>query len=171
MKSSTSHMIKHRQKPNDVFITPEDLAKYHISMIEAEPSDIWFDPFKNTGNYYNNFPEHKVWCEILSGRDFFEYEGNVDIICSNPPYSILDKVLQKSVDLKPRVISYLIGINNLTTRRIEMMENNGYKITKLHLCKVFEWYGMSAIVVWELTDKKGLLSYDRIVWRQDKIKD
>ena len=47
MKSSISHAIKKRDKPNDVFITPLPLAKFHIDMIETIETDTWYDPFKN----------------------------------------------------------------------------------------------------------------------------
>ncbi len=164
-KSITSHNIKQRETPNDVFITPLKLAKYNIDMIEYNKDEIWYDPFKNNGSYYNQFPnENNKWSEILEERDFFTFDEKVDIICSNPPYSMINKVLEKSVELKPRIISYLIGINNLTPKRLEYMENNGYYITKLHMCKVFKWYGMSMIVVWE-REKKGIISFDRVVWR------
>ena len=120
MISSTNDKIKKRSKPNDVFITPLELAKKHIETIDYQESEVWYDPFKNSGNYYNNFPnDRKEWSEILEGRDFFTFDKDVDIICSNPPYSMIDKVLEKSIELKPRVISYLIGVNNLTTKRIE----------------------------------------------------
>jgi len=166
MNSNVAHKIKHRDKPKDVFITPEKLAKTHIDMIEpAYKTSIWYDPFKNSGSYYNQYPtENKKWSEILEGKDFFEFDEEVDVIASNPPYSMIDKVLEKSVALKPMVISYLLGINNLTAKRMEYMEANGYYITKLHMCKVFKWFGMSLIVVWE-KGGKSILSYDRKVWR------
>jgi len=165
MSSSISHNIKNRETPNDVFITPIELAKQHINMIDLKENEIWLDPFKNSGVYYNNFPtNNKLWCEILEEKDFFEFNEKVDVICSNPPYSLMDKVLEKSISLKPRVISYLIGVGNLTTRRIEMMEKAGYGITKLHMCKVYKWYGMSFIVVFEL-NKDSIMSYDRTVWK------
>jgi hypothetical protein len=47
---------------------------------------------------------------------------------------------------------------------MEYMESQGYYITKLHMCKVFKWFGMSLIVVWE-KGGKSILSYDRKVWR------
>jgi hypothetical protein len=123
MSSSISRNIKHRETPNDVFITPIELAKQHINMINYKENEIWLDPFKNSGVYFNNFPSsNNLWCEILEQKDFFEFDKQVDIICSNPPYSLMDKVLEKSISLKPRIISYLIGIGNLTSRRIEMME-------------------------------------------------
>ena len=90
----------------------------------------------------------------------------MDIICSNPPYSIIDKILEKSVALNPRVISYLIGVNNLTAKRIEYMENNGYGLKKIHMCKVWKWFGMSFIVQFE-KGEKSCMSFDRIVWRED----
>lgn len=165
MKSSISTSIKKRKTPNDVFITPLKLAKCNIDMIEYNKEDIWYDPFKNNGSYYNQFPnDNKIWSEIIDGKDFFEFNEKVDIICSNPPYSMIDKVLEKSVSLNPRIISYLIGVNNLTAKRIEFMESRGYYITKLHMCKVFKWYGMSMIVVWE-KDKKSIIGYDRVVWK------
>ena len=166
MASTASHHIKKRENPNDIFITPLELAKKAIDMIDINPNDIWYDPFKNSGSYYNQYPEgiSKVWSEILEGKDFFEFYGKIDIICSNPPYSLMDKVIKKSIELKPRVINYLIGVGNLTARRIEMLENSGYGITKLHLCKVWKWYGMSYIVQFE-KDENSIMSYDRIVWR------
>ena len=164
--SSISHTIKQRENPNDVFITPLALAKTHIDMIETRDNDIWYDPFKNNGSYFNQFPtENKEWSEILDGKDFFEYDGSPTIICSNPPYSMIDQVLEKSISLKPRVISYLIGVQNLTARRMEMMENAGYRIKALHMCKVFKWYGMSACIVWDNTIEKSIFSFDRVVWR------
>ena len=44
------------------------------------------------------------------------------------------------------------------------MNNNGYGLTKMHMCKVFKWFGMSFIVQFEL-DKENCISYDRVVWR------
>jgi hypothetical protein len=169
MSSTISHSIKQRKSANDVFITPLPLAKKQIDMIEYTDDDIWYDPFKNSGSYYNQFPnDNKIWAEILEDVDFFKEERNVDIICSNPPYSILNKVFEKSIELKPRVISYLIGVGNLTNKRIELMNENGYGLTKMFWTKVFKWYGMSCIVVFE-KDKPNMegFGYDRTVWREE----
>jgi len=163
--NKTNDKIKKRIIPNDIFITPLQLAKNHIDMIQYNKDDIWYDPFKNNGSYYNQFPnKNKLWTEILDGKDFFEFNENVNIICSNPPYSLMDKVLKKSIELKPHTISYLIGIHNLTTKRIEYMENSGYYITKIHLTKVYKWFGMSVIVIWE-KNKNSIIDYDRNIWK------
>ena len=49
-----------------------------------------------------------------------------------------------------------------------MIEKAGYSITRLHLTKVYQWYGMSQIIVCEKGE--GLpqqITYDRTVWRED----
>lgn len=200
--NETATVIRNRQVAKDIFITPIGLAKKHINIISqmycASTSAIWYDPFKNNGSYYNHFPSNKkYWAEILQGKNFFYINvGNEmlperpNIIASNPPWSQLDKVLEKSVALKPDVISYLIGVNNLTAKRIEYMEKQNYVIGNIYICKVFLWFGMSYIVTWinkeyvndmvssfvEAPDKKkeafwltiqnkGVVGYDRIVWR------
>ena len=170
MSSNTSHQIKQRTNANDVFITPLELSKKAIDMIDYDNDDIWYDPFKNNGSYYNQYPNEcrKLFSEILEDKDFFDFNENITIISSNPPYSILDKVIKKSIDLRPRVINYLIGLGNLT-RRIEMFNEAGYGLTKLHMCKVFKWYGMSVIVQFE-KDKDNIISYDRVVWREEEKK-
>ena len=66
--------------------------------------------------------------------------------------------------LNPDVISYLISQGALTTRRIQMFEKAGYGLIKLHLTKVWQWYGMSYIVIFE-KGKESVINYDRTVWR------
>ena len=171
MTSKSSHSIKKRNKrnkANDVFITPLELAKLNIDMIDSIPDDIWLDPCKNDGSYYNQFPtDNKEYCEILEKKDFFKYTGKPDIIIQNPPYSLMDSWIKKNIELNPRIISMLIGVNNLTARRLEWLEDAGYGITKLKMLKVWKWFGMSYIVVFE-KNKESIMSYNRKVWREEK---
>lgn len=170
MSSCSSHKIKSRKKANDIFITPLQLAKINIEMIDYKKGDKWLDPCKNDGSYYNQFPtDNKDYCEILENKDFLKYNNPVDIIIQNPPYSIMDIWIQKNIDLNPRIISFLIGVNNLTTRRLEWLYDAGYGLTKLKMLKVWKWYGMSYIVVFE-KDKPTIMEIDRKVWREDKYK-
>ncbi|MHA1988324.1 MAG: hypothetical protein ACW98D_16935 [Promethearchaeota archaeon] len=73
-------------------------------------------------------------------------------------------MLFKSISLQPKIISYLLAAYALTPRRIEMMEQNGYFIKHINLCKVFKWYGMSMVVVWE-KGGSGIVGYDRTIYR------
>jgi len=168
MNSNISHNIKKRIKANDVFITPLEVAKQQIQLHNINDNDLWLDPCRNNkeGSYFNNFPQNvkKDWCEILEGKDFFEYNKNTDIICGNPPYSVMDKWIKKTLQLNPKEFSLLIGIGNLTTRRIEIIENAGYGLSKMKMLKIYDWYGMSCIVVFE-KNKKSIIEYDRKVYK------
>ena len=166
MSSTISHTIKGRTKANDIFITPKDLSKQHIEMIDGRDGELWLDPcrFNEEGSYYSQFPTNKDWCEINEDKDFMNYEGSPDIICCNPPYSILDIWIKKCIELNPRVISMLIGLGNLTTRRMEWLNDAGYGLNKMKMTKVYKWYGMSVMVVFSKGEKQ-VVEYDRKVWR------
>ena len=185
MSSTSSHLIKGRKNAKDVFITPKALAKMHIDMVPDEyklSSSIWLDPCANSNVYFDQFPDtiwNKYRYEILEGTSFLEssfkkttlenfHSGDTVeyVICSNPPYSILDDWFKKTIELNPDCFSYLIGIGNLTARRIEWCEKAGYGLTKMKMLKVKSWYGMSVIVVFE-KNKPSIMTIDRKVWYPD----
>jgi hypothetical protein len=173
MSSIISHIIKKRETPMDIFYTPASLVKIHLE--EVKPflnGGIILDPFKGKGAYYDMYKEHFSncsfdWCEIEEGKDFFDYDTPIDAIISNPPYSMIDKVLEHSVRLNPKVISYLVGYGNLTAKRMEYMNKNSYELCCFHLTKVFKWYGMSAIITFRKVEGvcNNVVKFDRQVHR------
>lgn len=169
MSSSTSHSIKHRKKPKDVFFTPTAVANTHIGLISSNDTELWLDPFRGSGNYYSQFPTQnpKDWCEITEGKNFFDFHNKVDVICSNPPFSCIDSVLEKSIELKPRIISYLLLHGSMTPKRLERLNNAGYGLTHMYICKVYTWYGMAEAYVFEQNKDNShcSITYDRIVHR------
>jgi hypothetical protein len=176
MSSTISHTIKHRTTPKDVFYTPTAVAQRHISIVNqfADKDDVWLDPFKGQGVYYNNFPtENKQSGEITEGVDFFERTDPVNIICSNPPYSCLDKVIQHSISLNPTIISYLLGYGAMTPRRMKMLNDAGYTLKNIYITKVFKWYGMTEAYTFvrihydPVENNACKIEYDRIVHRPD----
>jgi DNA modification methylase len=172
MKSNTADKIKKRTSPNDKFYTPTSLVISHLELIReyvTDPSGIIYEPFSGQGAYLNQFSQNGfnnrvVSTELDKGENFFDFNEQVDYIISNPPYSFIDNVLEKSVSLQPKMISYLIGVNNLTAKRIEYMNKNGYFLTKLKMCKVYKWFGMSFICVF-IKGEKNCIEYDRVVYR------
>ena len=166
--SQVAHKIKQRKSPKDVFITPPGLALHHIKYSLGD--DIGDDLLRNRnitildpccheryGSYIKHMEDFNFnfdYCEITMNKDFFKYEGREDglnlyAIIGNPPYSMLDKWFKKSVELKPVIISYLIGQGNITAKRIEFMNKHGYSLVKCKMLKVYKWYGMSYIVHFE----------------------
>jgi DNA modification methylase len=167
----TATKIKNKDKPNDVFYTPITAVNIHLKLVDeyVKENDMIFDPFFGSGRYYNRFLEfnknnHFDWSEIELGKDFFEYNKNVDVIISNPPYSCIDKVFEKSVSLNPHTISYLIGSQNFTPKRVEYMNSKGYFLVKLHYMKIYKWFGHSVICVFS-KNGSNCISFDRIVHR------
>lgn len=99
MKSSIANTIKNRKVHNDVFYTPISLVRVHLEKMKkyVEEGDYILDGFYGSGNYYNLYKEYLPNCnydftEIVMGKDFLLYDGKVDMIVSNPPYSILNAI-------------------------------------------------------------------------------
>ena len=171
MSSKISLAIKKKTKPNDVFYTPDSLVDVHLKIMKefVDDNDVIYDPFYGKGAYYNKFKEYfKNDCdytEIELGSDFFTYDKEVDVIISNPPYSCIDKVLEKSVNLNPHTISYLIGHGNLTPRRIKYMNDKGYFLEKIFFTKVWLWFGFSMITVFTKKSSKNCIDFDRVIYK------
>lgn len=166
-----NHQIKHRSHPNDVFITPKELAWKQIQLHDVQDGDTVLDPCcynPETGSYISQFSKlrnqiREEWCEFSYGKDFLTYQGTPDHIIANPPYSMLDTWFKKTIDLKPKQFSMLIGINNLTARRMEWCEKAGYGLSHMEMLKVKEWFGMSVIVVFK-QQAESVMKIDRKVY-------
>jgi hypothetical protein len=166
MTSQISTAIKKREQPNDKFYTPDAAVKTHIDFIKDLIGDgICYEPFAGLGAYLSHLPPNTVWTELDNGKDFFDFNEKVEYIVSNPPYSCIDKVLEHSVELNPSMISYLIGVNNLTARRLEYMNKHGYYLERVKMLKIYKWYGMSFICVWVKGSGADCIQYDRVVYK------
>ncbi len=169
MKSEIAHKIKHRENPNDEFYTPIELAEKLVKLVPITKNDIICDNALGKGVFLEAFK--KTDAAIKQGysleNNFFKQTKKQSWFITNPPYSKIDEWLEHSCKYATKGFAYLFGFHNLTPRRIELCENYGFVITKIHLCKVFEWFGISAFIVWEKKafQQKIKLTYDRIVWR------
>lgn len=162
MNPEVSHSIKHRKEANDEFYTPKELCRFLIDMVDLKVDDVVLDSAYGTGNFYNQYPGYTINKHTM---DFFNFNEKIDWIITNPPYSKIDDYLKQSAKICRKGFAYLLGINNLTAKRIKEMEDNGFYITKVHICKVFKWFGMSMFVVFEKDKQKGIISFDRRVWK------
>lgn len=151
MSTSVRHVsnIKNREIPVDVFYTPLSVVLKHVNAVNAicdvfpdKRDFVWFDPFKGKGVYLDNFPtEKKEWAEIEEGVDFFTFEKPVDVICSNPPYSCITQVLEKCVNLKPRIISLLFNCLHMSPKRLELLKKNNYGLVHMFYFNIRKWFG------------------------------
>ncbi len=129
---------------------------------------IYYDAWESAGAW-----NEIDWCEKLEGKDFMDYTvpnphtHKPLAIIGNPPYSILDKWFEKTISLKPKVFSYLIGVHNLTCKRIEMAEKAGYSLKAMKWFKVQKWYGMSCFATFVLDGGESIVETDRTVYYPD----
>jgi tRNA G10 N-methylase Trm11 len=71
--------------------TPPDTARQIINLFTWRKGETVLEPCRGEGAFYRQLPlfVKKEWCEILEGRNFFDYRGSVDSIITNPPYDNL----------------------------------------------------------------------------------
>jgi hypothetical protein len=103
---------------SDLVMTPTHVAKWIVD--HFNPGGICLDPCKGDGAFYNAMPCPKRWCEILEGRDFFEYRGpRVAWIITNPPYSIYDRFLEQAFNVSDNVVFFVPIAKAFKSQKIE----------------------------------------------------
>jgi len=168
--TQTLHSIQSRSKPSDTFYTPKEVVlkaiencrelvdtinDHRVECCGEEPLQAtWYDPFKGQGAFYERYPieDKKDWAEITQGRDFYKTDPvwpreDIKIICSNPPYSHLDGVLKRCVQVDADIICLTVGLMNITRPRLCRMEGYGYRLMGMTMVDVKNWFGMSNILI------------------------
>lgn len=131
--NETFNEIRDREKPNDVFYTPEKLSRFLIKQVNFTNDDSLLDPFKGKGAFYDNFPAQnkKDWFEILEGRDFFTINKKYDWFISNPPFSDTTKILEKTCLYADKGFAYLLPTYQMSYTRIKYAEKFGFYLNKI----------------------------------------
>jgi hypothetical protein len=105
-------------KIKDVVYTPDKIAIDIISW--CHPTGVCLDPCRGDGAFFRNFPNERDWCELVEGRNFFDYTRRIDWIIGNPPYSIFDEWLTHSMEISNNIV-YILPTNKVF-QRIKIME-------------------------------------------------
>lgn len=134
-------MTKFKDKyiPQDFVITPDWVASDMVEFFK--PSGLILDPCKGTGIFGKYLPEHE-WCEIKEGKDFFEWNKQVDWCFGNPPYSIFRRWLNYSFEISQNIV-YLIPIQKLVLGYGQVTD-----IRKHGWIKHIRWYGTGTKMKW-----------------------
>lgn len=102
---------------NDRVYTPSWLAKACIQW--AGIRGRCYEPCRGDGGFYNLLPEGTEWAEIDLGRDLFKHDpGPVELVITNPPYSIMgDFLVHMMTVVKPDRMVLLAPYTNLVTKK------------------------------------------------------
>jgi hypothetical protein len=133
----------------------------YVPLVEG---DKVLEPFKGEGAFYDAFPEYveKDWCEITMGRDYKDYEGEFDWVISNPPFQ-LENTNGKQVNAFWTLLDYYTAragkgvaffandrcIASLTPRRLDILKQRGFAMTKMVVASVKKWRGRYYLMVFQ----------------------
>lgn len=144
--------------------TPVELAKDLLTFVPISSTDILAEPFRGEGAFYNAFPEQnqKIWAEKEKGIDYTELM-DYDWVITNPPFRLdtgakrvnsfwflLDYYTQRA----KKGIAFLGNDScfcTLTPRRMKILEDRGWGITKVVVCSVKKWRGRYFFIILEKT--------------------
>jgi hypothetical protein len=118
----------------DNYPTPDVHVKRLLEELLPYPDDIFLEPCKGvTENIYSkvNLPEkQKLWAELDLGVDYLATDfGKVDLIITNPPFSLTEEFLRKSFsELKEDgTLCYLQRVNFLgSIKRVKFWNEIGF---------------------------------------------
>ena len=88
--------------PNDIVFTPDWLAKLICSMYDIKGKVL--EPCKGEGAFLKYLPEDTDWCEITEGKNYYDYNKQVDWVVTNPPYSDFNRFLEHTFTLSKNVV-------------------------------------------------------------------
>lgn len=149
-----------KERKNDIIYTPKQLALNCINSVPFVAGDKVLDPFYGKGVWYDNYPDFvdKDFTEIRPPHEtnFFTYDQEVDWCVSNPPFSKLNRVFEKSIEVSRKGFAYIMAGHNITKKRMQMVNEANFGLTGIAYFFVPEWFGFPCIFVIFEKDKPGI---------------
>ena len=104
----------------DFYPTPTEAILPILDRILWERVGLAFEPCRGDGAIYDLVCERAVatdWCELSEGRDYLaSHCEDVDLIITNPPFSLAMEFLKKSLHESGTVV-YLLRLNFLGSQK------------------------------------------------------
>jgi len=152
--NENDNLSKLVEKDKSIVMTNPEMAKYLIGLVNNQNGDTWLEPCAGDKAFYNNFPPNvtKKYCEINEGKDFFEFNEEVDIIISNPPFvprKLFWDFMVHSMTITRKKIYWLINISSLnvfTPKRLNEMKEKSWYINSIHIVSDKRWFGRYSFI-------------------------
>jgi len=135
LKKSVIH-CDNGDKVESVVYTNPQFAKKIIEYFQSQfqPNDLFLDPCKGQGAFYDHLPFNKDYCEIMEGKDFMKYDKKVNWIITNPPWrgKVYAPFTNHAFQQSDNVV-YLVKLFGAigTNRRLRDMNNNDHSLKEI----------------------------------------
>jgi len=114
---------------DDRVMTPDWLARSIIE--DFRPAGRILEPCCGDGAFLRYLPSGALWCELDRGRDFLHFEGRVDWIVTNPPWSRFKPFLIKSLQIADNIV-FLVPIVHFWGRaRLRAIASGGFGFVRI----------------------------------------
>lgn len=105
---------------NDFYATPPDAVEAIFARISCDAEAIAFEPCRGSGSITNKFTCNTVYyCELSEGIDFLADRPLplVDLTVTNPPFSLAQEFITKSLQHTRGIVAYLLRLNFLGSQK------------------------------------------------------
>lgn len=122
-------MVTKRRK-YDLYETPHWVVESLFSYLPIQKDKTYLEPCRASGRIYSKLPEGSLWGEIREGIDYLTTPyPKVDFIITNPPFSLAQEFVTKSLT-EAKVVVMLLRLTFLESlKRCEWWNDN--KLTSL----------------------------------------
>lgn len=116
---------KEERRAYDVYETPTWAVEALLKVIPIDYTKTYLEPCRGSGRIYNFLPLGSAWGEIRQGVDYLNTEYNhVDMVVTNPPYSLAQEFVTKALG-EADVVIMLLRIGFLESmKRWEWWQEN-----------------------------------------------
>lgn len=105
--------------PQDAYATPSEAIDVLLPHVHIHHLSTFLEPCRGTGAIYDRIRCHRrLHCEIAEGTNYLTWKpkDRVDLIITNPPFSLAQEFLEKSLEEAATVI-YLLRLNFWGSRK------------------------------------------------------
>lgn len=117
--SSKGRDSTYKPSSNEFYPTPKSAITPLLDLINFDKVFSFLEPCRGESAIYDLIPESvkfKEWAELEKGYDYLklDYTG-FDLIVTNPPFSLADKFLEKSLN-EAKCVCYLLRLDFLSSK-------------------------------------------------------
>lgn len=153
------------RRKNDSYFTPEYTINSLLNFLSIPHETSFLEPCFGNGSIYNKINcQKKYFAEVASGIDYLQKDFiDIDLIITNPPFSLAQEFLEKSLS-EAKTVCYLLRLNFLESQKryTWWQDKTPDKLLVLSKRPSFTGKGTdSQAYAWFVWDKLGVCKLDK----------